>query len=78
MTDPGTEKPADLHFFIDLNRCLGGGCQACLQACSECDTHNGESMIHLEFIDRSNSVQTVAEHVLQHATCAVLTARKPE
>jgi len=50
-------KPADLHFFIDPNRCIG--CQACVQACSECDTHRGESMIHLEYIERSQSVQTV-------------------
>ena len=44
-------KPADLHFFIDPNRCIG--CQACVQACSECDTHRGESMIHLEYIART-------------------------
>jgi Fe-S-cluster-containing dehydrogenase component len=50
-------KPADLHFFIDPNRCIG--CQSCVQACTECDTHRGDSMIHLEFIDRAQSVQTV-------------------
>jgi len=50
-------KPDYLHFFIDPNRCIG--CQACVQACTECDTHRGESMIHLEYIDRSESVQTV-------------------
>jgi len=50
-------KPADLHFFIDPNRCIG--CQACVQACTECDTHRGDSMIHLEYIDRAQSVQTV-------------------
>ena len=42
-------KPDYLHFFIDPNRCIG--CQACLQACSECDTHRGESMIHLEYVE---------------------------
>ena len=50
-------KPDYLHFFIDPNRCIG--CQACLQACSECDTHRGESMIHLEYLNRAESVQTV-------------------
>jgi ferredoxin len=42
--------PDYLHFFIDPNRCIG--CQACVQACTECDTHRGESMIHLELVPR--------------------------
>ena len=50
-------KPEYLHFFIDASRCIG--CQACVQACSECETHRGDSMIHLEFIDRARSTQTV-------------------
>lgn len=45
------------EFFIDPNRCIG--CQACVQACSECDTHKGHSMIHLEYVNRASSVQTV-------------------
>jgi len=45
------------EFFIDPSRCIG--CQACYQACSECDTHRGESMIHLEHVDRAASTQTV-------------------
>ena len=49
--------PANLNFYIDPNRCIG--CQACVQACTECDTHKGKSMIHLEYIERSESVQTV-------------------
>jgi Fe-S-cluster-containing dehydrogenase component len=49
--------PAHLEFFIDPNRCIG--CQACVQACTECDTHKGASMIHLEYVERSDSVQTV-------------------
>ena len=49
--------PAELEFFIDPARCIG--CQACFHACAECETHKGHSMIHLEYIDRSQSVQTV-------------------
>jgi len=45
------------EFFIDPNRCIG--CQSCVAACSECDTHRGTSMIHLEYVDRPISVQTV-------------------
>ncbi len=50
-------KPGHLHFFVDPSRCIG--CQSCVQACSECDTHRGHSMIHLDFVDRAHSVQTV-------------------
>ncbi len=46
-----------MEFFIDPSRCIG--CQACVQACTECATHKGHSMIHLEFVDRANSTQTV-------------------
>ncbi len=49
--------PDLLEFFIDPNRCIG--CQACVQACSECSTHKGRPMIHLEYVDRSRSTQTV-------------------
>jgi Fe-S-cluster-containing dehydrogenase component len=63
-------KPEYLHFFIDPNRCIG--CQSCVQACTECDTHRGESMIHLEFIDRAHSVQTVPVVCMhcEQPTCA--------
>ncbi|HMQ34457.1 MAG TPA: 4Fe-4S binding protein [Chloroflexaceae bacterium] len=50
-------KPETLEFFIDPSRCIG--CQACVQACAECDTHRGVSMIQLDYIDRSVSTQTV-------------------
>jgi Fe-S-cluster-containing dehydrogenase component len=49
--------PQHLEFFVDPSRCIG--CQSCVQACTECDTHRGTSMIHLEFVDRAHSVQTV-------------------
>lgn len=63
-------RPSALEFFVDPNRCIG--CQSCVQACSECDTHRGESMIHLEFVDRERSVQTVPMVCMhcEQPTCA--------
>jgi Fe-S-cluster-containing dehydrogenase component len=62
--------PRPLEFFVDPSRCIG--CQSCVQACSECDTHKGESMIHLEYIDRGHSVQTVPMVCMhcEQPTCA--------
>src|SRR4029078_12299186 len=31
----------------------------CVEACSECDTHKGHSMIHLEYVNRAQSPQTL-------------------
>lgn len=62
--------PAELHFYVDPNRCIG--CQSCVQACAECDTHKGISLIHLDTIERAESVQTVPT-VCMHCdspTCA--------
>ena len=62
--------PEHMQFFVDPSRCIG--CQACVQACTECDTHRGYSMIQLDFIDRTHSTQT-APVVCMHCdspTCA--------
>ena len=49
---------SELHeFFIDPSRCIG--CNACVQACSECDTHKGYSMIQLDYVDPAVSPQTI-------------------
>jgi Fe-S-cluster-containing dehydrogenase component len=62
--------PGHLEFFVDPSRCIG--CQACVQACTECDTHRGDAMIHLEFVDRARSVQTVPVVCMhcEQPTCA--------
>jgi Fe-S-cluster-containing dehydrogenase component len=58
------------EFYIDPSRCIG--CQACVNACAECETHRGTPMIHVDFIDRENSIATVPT-VCMHCddpTCA--------
>src|SRR5687768_8949647 len=62
--------PQHLEFFVDPSRCIG--CRACVEACTECDTHRGESMIHLEYVDRAASVQTVPVVCMhcEQPTCA--------
>lgn len=58
------------EFYIDASRCIG--CQSCVNACAECGTHRGVSMIHLDFIDRRNTIAT-APTVCMHCedpTCA--------
>lgn len=48
---------SDRELFLDPSRCIG--CQACVHACAECETHRGHSLIHLEVVDRMQSPQTV-------------------
>src|SRR3569832_558356 len=54
---------SEMAFVIDHSRCIG--CQPCVQACQECDTHRGVPMIHLETIQRRDTVQT-APQVCMH------------
>ena len=54
------ERACLLHRLLALHRC-----QSCVAACAECDTHRGVSMIHLETIQRRESVQT-APQVCMH------------
>ncbi len=42
--------------FVDPSRCIG--CRACEAGCRECDSHKGESMVMVDFIDRGVSVAT--------------------
>ncbi len=58
------------EFYVDPSRCIG--CQSCVKACEECETHRGHSMINFDFIDRSETIGTAA-YVCWHCddpTCA--------
>jgi Fe-S-cluster-containing dehydrogenase component len=43
--------------FIDPGRCIG--CQACVAACRECDSHRGKSMIHLDYLEEGATVASM-------------------
>jgi Fe-S-cluster-containing dehydrogenase component len=49
--------PEANEYFLDPRRCIG--CNACVQACTECDTHKGYSMMQLDYVDAVASPQTV-------------------
>ncbi len=58
------------EFYVDPSRCIG--CQSCVKACEECETHRGHSMINFDFIDRHGTIATAA-YVCWHCeepTCA--------
>ncbi len=58
------------EFYVDPSRCIG--CQACMKACEECETHRGHSMINFDYVDRRETIATAA-YVCWHCdnpTCA--------
>jgi Fe-S-cluster-containing dehydrogenase component len=59
-------------FIVDPSRCIG--CRACVAACAECDSHRGVSMIHVDYLDRPNSIATVPMVCMhcEHPTCAMV------
>jgi Fe-S-cluster-containing dehydrogenase component len=60
------------QFFVDPSRCIG--CKSCMAACAECDSHRGVSMIHVDFLDRANSIATVPMVCMhcEEPTCALV------
>ena len=73
--EAGATTLMEKQFFIDPSRCIG--CNACVAACAECDTHAGVSMIHLEQVQRGDTVQTtpvVCMHCDEPACAAVCPA----
>ena len=72
--EPGFGPPAvgggtfgDSIFVVDQSRCIG--CRACVQACEECGTHRGRSMIHLDDVDGGPAgTRQTAPTVCMHGT----------
>lgn len=61
----------DYAFYVDPSRCIG--CQSCVKACEECETHRGHSMINFDYLDRAETPATAA-FVCWHCvepTCAM-------
>lgn len=66
---------SERQFYIDPSRCIG--CNACVAACAECETHVGVSTIHLVQIERGDTVQTtpvICMHCEEPACAAVCPA----
>jgi Fe-S-cluster-containing dehydrogenase component len=72
--EPGFGPPAvgggtfgESIFVVDQSRCIG--CRACVQACEECGTHRGRSMIHLDDVDGGPAgTRQTAPTVCMHCT----------
>jgi Fe-S-cluster-containing dehydrogenase component len=60
------------EFYVDPSRCIG--CQSCVKACEECETHRGVSMINFDYLDR-HEMAGAAAYVCWHCeepTCAMV------
>ena len=42
------------RIFLDPSRCIG--CRSCMAACRECESHKGESMVYIDYVERHNTV----------------------
>ena len=47
------------RIFLDPSRCIG--CRSCVAACRECDTHKGESMIFIDYINAGQHCRLFAD-----------------
>src|SRR5438067_12414567 len=42
------------RIFLDPSRCIG--CRSCVAACRECESHKGESMVYIDYVEPHNTV----------------------
>ena len=47
------------EFFVDMQRCIG--CKACEMACAECETNGQETLIHVNYVQRAETIHTTVQ-----------------
>src|SRR5258708_15624459 len=57
-TKKGQSLMHGYEFYVDPSRCIG--CQSCVKAFEECETHRGTSLINFDFIDRGRTTASAA------------------